>query len=141
MAVLRKNPLLRARVSDDGKHLIWPVIDGKRWVTVKEFLKGQEVEISIGKWRKKRSGRQNRYYWGVIVAALQEAAGYTTAEEAHDVLRYHLLVEHHDEGPSTVRSTKDLNTVQTEEYYARARQVIAEWFGVYVPLPNEVPEQ
>ncbi len=63
------------------------------------------------------------------------------AEEAHDVLRYHLLVEHHDEGPSTVRSTKDLNTVQTEEYYARARQVIAEWFGVYVPLPNEVPEQ
>jgi hypothetical protein len=138
---LRTNPLLHARVSDDGERIIWPVVEENRWNTVKQFLKGREVEITIGPKRKKRSGRQHRYYFGVICKALQEAAGYTTAEEAHEVLKAHLLVEHHDQGPPTVRSTKALTTAEAEEYYERCRQVIAEWTGEYVPLPNEIPEE
>jgi hypothetical protein len=138
MAALRTNPLLLARI--EGGKVVWQGIDKKRWETVKTFLEGQDVEISIGRRQKKRSNRQNRYYWKVIVGALREAMGCTTQEEAHDVLRLHLLVEHHDQGPATIKSTAKMTTAETEEYYERCRQVIAEWYGVYVPLPNEVPE-
>jgi hypothetical protein len=138
MPALRQTPLLRAHI-DENCNVVWHGIDGKRWQTIKEFL-NKDVEISIGPYRKIRSGRQNRYYWKAIVATLQEAMGCTTKEEAHDVLRLHLLVEHHDEGPATIKSTATMTTVETEEYYARCRQVIAEWFGIYVPLPNEVIE-
>lgn len=136
---LRTNPLLRARI--EGGKVVWQGLDGKRWAAVKTFLEGQEVEISIGKFRKKRSGQQNKYYWSCVVAAIAEAAGYSTAEEAHDALRLHFLLKHQDRGMPTIGSTTDLSTVEFEDYLAKVRQLAAEMFGIYIPLPNEVPDE
>ena len=139
MPPLRTNPLLRARI--ENGQVVWQGIDGKRWETVKNFLEGCEVEITIGKRRKKRSGKQLRYYWAVIVAMIAEAAGYSTPEEAHDALRMHFLLKHEEGKPPTIRSTGELSTVETEEYYSKCRQLGAELFGIYIPEPNEAPAE
>jgi hypothetical protein len=120
---------------------VWQGIDGKRWEAVKTFLEGQEVEITIGRRRKRRSLAQNSYYWGVVVEAIAEAAGYSTAEEAHDALRLHFLEKHRDGQMPTIRSTAELTTVEFEDYVAKCRQLGAEMFGIYIPDPLEVPEQ
>lgn len=139
MPALRQTPLLRARVSPDGKRIIWHGVDGKRWDTVKLFLKDQEVEITIGKWCKKRSLKQNAFLWAVVNPMVAEAAGYQTSEEAHDALRMHFLLKHGDDGKlPTIGSTAELSTVEFNDYIAKVQQLAAEQWGIYVPDPNEV---
>jgi hypothetical protein len=134
------NPVLPAFIDNEGR-VIWRADSEARWKSITEFLRNQEVEISIGRRRRKRSSRQNRYYWGVIIPMLQEASGYGTPEEMHDALRMYFLRERTDTGLPSLRSTSDLSTTETEEYYAQCRQLGAEMFdGLYIPLPNEVDE-
>jgi hypothetical protein len=137
---LRTNPLLKARVSDDGERIIWPTVEGKRFATVKKYLRGKDVAITIGPWQKKRSLSQNRYYFGVVCSMIAEEAGYSTPEEAHDALRMHFLLKHGDKPMPTIGSTTELTTVEFEEYLAKCRQLAAELWALYVPLPNEVPD-
>ncbi len=141
MPAQRQNPLLRGRVSDDGTRILWHGVDGKRFETIKKFLKGQEIDIVLAKHAKKRSGRQNRYYRGVVVEMIAEAAGYSTNEEAHDALRIHFLRVHHDDRPPTIKSTSQLTTQEFEDYLAKCRQLAAEMWGIYIPEPNEAPPE
>lgn len=133
---MTKNPILRARI-EQGR-VQWQGIDGKRFDTIKRFLEGSEVEITIGKRRKKRSLAQNAYMWGVVYAMIGEAAGYTP-EEAHEALKWRFLRVHDDSPIPTVRSTTELTTVEMEHYLAQCRQLAAELFALYIPDPNEVP--
>lgn len=96
MKTLRQNPLLRATIEPETLRVVWRGVDGKRWEAVKKFLAGQEVEITIGRYQKKRSLKQNRYLWGVVNKMVAEAGGFRTAEEAHDALRMHFLLKHGD---------------------------------------------
>lgn len=139
MPSLRTNPLLRGRVSEDGTRIIWNGLDGKRFDVVKKHLAGQEVEVTIGRKRKKRSMNQLRYYWAVPVAIIAEAAGYTP-EETHEALKWRFLKVHGESEFPTVRSTSELTTVEFEEYLAKIKQLAAEVYSEYVPDPNEVPE-
>jgi hypothetical protein len=63
---------------------------GKLWITLrKEFddyvmsLDGKTVEIVLRLPKKGRSGRQNRYYHGVVLKLISETTGYSK-DEAHD---------------------------------------------------------
>jgi hypothetical protein len=91
------NPVLPAFIDNEGR-VIWRADSEARWKSITEFLRNQEVEISIGRRRRKRSSRQNRYYWGVIIPMLQEASGYGTPEEMHDALRHVLFARAHRYG-------------------------------------------
>lgn len=137
MPPLRQNPLLKGRVSEDGTRILWHGVDGKRFDVVKKHLAGQEVEITIGRLRKKRSLKQNAYLWSVVNPMVAEAAGYSTPEEAHDALRMHFLLKHGDLPMPTIGSTTELTTVQFEEYCAKIRQLAAQMWGLYIPEPNE----
>jgi hypothetical protein len=139
MPAPRQNPVLRARI-EQGR-VSWQGIDGKRFDALKIHLEGEDVEITLQKLRRQRSGRQNRYYWGVLVAMIAEAAGYSTPEEAHDALRLHFLQKHDDGQMPTIRSTTELTTAEFEEYQSKCRQLATEMFGIYVPEPNEVVMQ
>ncbi len=138
---MRQNPLLRGRVSEDGTRILWDGLDGKRFDVIKKHLAGEQIEVVIGKRKKKRSLRQNAYMWAVVNPMIAEAAGYSTAEEAHDALRMHFLLVHNEERPDTIRSTTELTTVEMEEYLAKCRQLAAELWGIYIPEPNEVPPE
>ena len=88
-------PRLHARAKDG--QLVWQGIDGKKWDAKVRFFDGKDVEVTIRKWQLKRSNQQNSYYWGVVVAMIAEAAGYTP-EEAHDALRMQFLEAHGSTG-------------------------------------------
>ena len=93
-----------------------------------------EVIMKVTKKKKDRSNKQNRYYRGVVVKMLSDQLGYE-AEEIHSILgQMFLLVD----GPYPfVRSTKDLTTVEMEEFLARVRRWASVEHGMYIPNPNE----
>jgi hypothetical protein len=100
---------------------------------------------------RKRSNAENRYYFGVVckhaTAAFSEADGVNVKqEEAHERLKRECNGRYSErtsrETGETVTelvgmSTRELSTIEFETYLDKCRLFLAEWFGVYVPLPNE----
>ena len=105
------------------------------------------VELTIRKVYRRRSVPQNAYYWGVIVSiaaeCLTDAAGeVVTSQQAHEVLKLQCNpVEVANQGTGEVLkipgTTTQMTTTQAEEYYERCRRWLADFFGAYVPEPNE----
>jgi len=114
--------------------------DKKKLFSILKNLKGSHA-VGIKKDKSKRSGNQNRYYWGVVLAYLSEETGFTK-EEAHQLmqrmfLRYDKSV--FDGAAETfVRSTTSLNTLEMEEYLENIRIFALSELGTYIPLPNEI---
>jgi hypothetical protein len=98
---------------------------------------GKVVEVFVRLFKTQRSLNQNRYYWGVVVAMIAEEAGYSL-EEAHEALKFRFLAIHNGSLLPTVRSTTTLNTAEMEEYLESIRRFAAEFYGIVIPLPNEI---
>lgn len=106
-----------------------------------------DLVITIEKAYGKRSSYQNRYYWGVVIPCFCMAAHDTTGEEwskevAHDTLKGRFLSrefinEETGEVLNIIKSTTELSTAGFMEYIENCRKFILEWFGAYVPDPNE----
>ena len=69
------------------------IIDGEikldnenEWDELYKKYAGQAVEISVRFLGKKRNGKQNRFYWKVVVNGLASYFGYT-ADEMHKALK------------------------------------------------------
>jgi hypothetical protein len=98
---------------------------------------GKRVQITVSAVKKRRSLRQNAYYWAVIVPMLGNHLGYTT-EQMHEALKAeHLSERDPNTGLLRIRSTSDLPTTEFEAYCSRLRQWASEFFSLYIPDPNE----
>jgi hypothetical protein len=102
---------------------------------MREFAEAP-VELTVRRLRKRRSDRQHRYYFGVVVAMLAEFTGYTS-DEMHDALKWKFLRVDPESSLPTVRSTTSLTTVEFEDFLERVRTWAAADVGVVIPLPNE----
>lgn len=111
-------------------------------------FEGQWVSITVRVRRKRRSLKQNRFYFGVILPLaaefMRDLGNDMDDEEAHNWLKEHVgkLVKN-VESPSgvrtrTIRSSRDLTTAEWEDYMQRIRAWAAE-FDLMLPLPNEPP--
>lgn len=119
-------------------------------------FRGHRIEVRVRRLRKRRSGEQNRYYWGALIPAVLRAfidagndlqeANPEHRELIHEFLKGKFLdngLEFHDadgtlhKGPP---STTRLTTVEQEEYHDRIRQFAAEYLNTSIPLPNEQAE-
>jgi len=77
---------------------IWRVVvkEGRMLFHAKEeFLKylttiEGECQLTVKKWYKNRTDRENRYYWGVVVEVLRDFFGYTK-DEMHDAVKWQFL--------------------------------------------------
>lgn len=127
-------PVFLARVDHTGR--IKPD-RGHAFLSYVKGFAGQVVEVVVRRPRKHRSDRQNRYYWGVLIAILAEHCGYTS-EELHEALKWKFLRVEADGPLPTVRSTTSLSTVEFEEYLEKVRIWASTDLDVYIPLPNEV---
>jgi hypothetical protein len=98
----------------------------------------QVVNINLSKERKKRTSKENNFYWGVIIKILGDFFGYTS-QEMHDALKYQFLRIEIPGKPITIKSTADENftTIDAEKYYEQIRQWAAREYGVFIPLPGE----
>jgi hypothetical protein len=100
---------------------------------------------------KKRTDRENKYYWGVVVKHANKAFNDNdgikySPEQSHDKLKENCngkVVEITSRRTGEVKyeqvglSTANLSTAEFETYLEKCRLFLNEWFGVYVPLPNE----
>jgi hypothetical protein len=104
-------------------------------------LIGQRVEVLVRLPKNKRSERQNRYYWGVVVQMLSEFTGHTP-DEIHDHLKWRFLRVAADAANNrplvTVRSTAALATAEFEKFLEDVRMWAGQALSVHIPLPNEV---
>lgn len=95
-----------------------------------------EVQVIVRKKRKDRSNNQNRYYFGVIIKILSDETGYFP-QEIHEAMKIKFLQIEGAKFP-VARSTSDLSTVETEDYYSKIRMWASSELGIYIPNPNEI---
>lgn len=94
--------------------------------------------------KKKRTTRQNKYYWGVIIKHFQRLFYNASGDEdflfdkeiTHEQLKNRLLTRDIN-GEKYVKSSKKLNTLEWEAYCNRCRDYAMTIFNHYIPLPKE----
>lgn len=99
------------------------------------------VRLTLEPWTRRRSGNQNRYYWGVLLAALAEETGHTP-DELHVALRRHYLPASVVGRLEIAESTTELEPAEFETYLERIRADAAtgELIGapLRIPAPHEL---
>jgi hypothetical protein len=117
---------------------------------------GKLINVTIERYYKKRSNKQNRYYWGVIIEhwknILREQWGEVlTAKEVHSFLKTNLNFEEYvdpDTGeiltnPMTKgairkpKSTTENTTITQEDYHKSCRDLAWEMFEYPIPKPKK----
>lgn len=105
------------------------------------------ISVTLHKKRNKRSNKQNAYYWGVIIPIMQNAIKNEYGEiylvnEVHEFLKTNcnfkeIVKEETGQILRKVKSTKENNTKEQEEFMQRCRTLAKDFFNVEIPLPNE----
>lgn len=104
----------------------------------RQALEGRRVAATIH--RPKRSNRENRYYWKVVVKGMARGWGYFPweSERVHSAIKLMFLTTQEEGKPPEIRSTADLTTVEFEELMSRIRSYAAVELGELIRKPNEV---
>ena len=105
-------------------------------------LKNSAVEIVLRKKRVHRSDKQNRYYWGVVIAEIASCAGYRKADayQLHDALAFKFLPLQNcpiTGSPRRMR-TPDTDTAEFSAYLEQVIQWAAETWGVVILEAHQV---
>lgn len=110
---------------------------------------GKPVVLTLEKKSRKRSTRQNAYYWGVIidisVQAFRNTGHAITPEQVHEIFKYKFLktvIPNLETGEPLeyIKSTSELSTSDFMDYVAEIQQYMAETFDCYLPDPLEFIE-
>ena len=112
-------------------------------------LENLHATVTVSRYRKPRSDRENRYYWGVIIKMLAEEFGSNkdgveASDWWHEFLKTKFLKEIRYKKFKNkqlrlvrVKSTTELSTVEAEKYYEDIRRWAATELQFYLPLPGE----
>lgn len=114
-------------------------------------FEGSRVIITLKKYRKSRSNKQNAYYHGCLIpyvidglVAMGTSKGLLSSENVHEMLKAKFLGEDiaNDNGEfiRINRSTTDLTTVEFLEYIDSIQIWASEFLNIYIPSPNEQSE-
>lgn len=109
-------------------------------VTIPDLKPKTTVHVSVKYLRPKRSGRQNNYYWGVMLPAILADRRFRrwTADQLHEAFKEKFLSEIDPvTGLLKMGSTADNDTSEQELYYDQIKLWAAENWDIYVPDPNE----
>jgi hypothetical protein len=98
---------------------------------------GKPITITLGLKRKPRSGKENNYYWGVVIDRIVLKTG-SPADSVHDAMKLKFLLVTDEKLGVTTRSTASLSTVEMEDYLEKIREWALDWLELRIPLPNEV---
>ena len=103
--------------------------------------KDQEVIITVKK-RGRRSDKQNRWYWGIVVTEirlrLKELGHNLTADEVHTFLKekfnpVNLISEHGELIATFPGSTTEFNKIEFSDYCERIRDWAAQTLEIVIP--------
>lgn len=127
------------------------IVNRKHFDSDLEVFEGSRVIITMKKYRKSRSNKQNAFYHGCLIpyvidglVAMGTNKNLLSAENVHEMLKAKFLGEdipnEHGEFIRINWSTTDLSTTEFMEYIADIQQWAAEFLGIYIPSPNEQSE-
>jgi hypothetical protein len=106
--------------------------------------------ISVCKHRRRRTDRQNRYYWPCFVQPfaeqLQAQGEAISDDDAHEILKTRFLRKSvidlkTGEAFEYVRSTTELNTAEFNQYLDQCAAFLADYFNLQIPEPSIYREQ
>ena len=103
-------------------------------------LNNKKVEVVVRKPEKKRTDKQNAYYWAVLVRMIADDTGDDT-ESTHFFLKSLFLKDYkivNRKRYTIVGSTKKLNTIKFEKYNNQIRKWAAEELNLSIPEPKEI---
>lgn len=109
----------------------------ERYVVHLAKLEGQNIELIVRKETKTRSGQQNRYYWGVVLAVLSECTGYDP-EQMHDAMKEKFASKRTEAGLLITERTSKMDTTRFSEYIEGIKRWAAEYLECYIPDAGEV---
>ena len=127
-------------------------VKGKRPVNLNALNKAfeqfdtMEIDITIEKHKKKRTKRQNDYWFGVVVPMVQmgimQHGTLVTLEQTHEMLKgmfleFDVPISEDGEFVTMTKGTSSLDTVEFNELIGNVQQWSAEMLGVVIPDPNE----
>ena len=87
---------------------------------------GRRVTVSVSRYRKPRTIKQNNALHGIAIKMLSDHLGYEM-EEMKGIIKWVFKVKH----------TSELSTVEENELYARIQRWSAQEFNLIIPDPNE----
>lgn len=115
------------------------------WREALSHLKGQRVTVEIEREEHRRSNRQNRWYFGVVVPLVGEYLSRgrelpLSKDQVHHVLVSAFLGQEETPlGPAPIK-TSLLTTAQFSGYCERIQAHAATEWGLFIPGPNEPVE-
>jgi len=105
---------------------------------LRKFVEGEKLIFTLERYKKTRSGQQNRYYHGVVLAHIAEHTGNST-EELHEIFKRMFLprefITYKGKEIQIPGSTARLNTLQFTEYIDKII-VEAGSMGISIPPPD-----
>lgn len=110
-------------------------------------MEGKRIKVRLSEVRRKCSTPQKRYYWGVIIPAIQrmftEAGDILDAEEVHMYLKEHVgkLVRFvKDPTGARLKIVRSITDTETPEFsqYLECIWAWAAQMGCQISSPNEV---
>jgi len=101
-----------------------------------QSLEDCEVSVVIKKWRKCRSGEQNKFLWGVVYQTISDFTGYET-EDLHNHFKAHFLSKKVGK-LTTTYSTSGLNSKEFTEYIEKIRRFADTQLELRIPNANEI---
>jgi len=108
-----------------------------QWTRYLQTMEGVECDITVTKYRKKRSLPQNAYFHGVVCVILGNHWGYDV-DEAHSAICTEFLTVSEEGKPDYVRSTTDLNTEEFNDFLEQVKMWASQYWGVFIPDPEKV---
>lgn len=131
------SPAFHGRVDEAGTLKLPPAVRGLLTRHL-QALRGKSVTMTVKPFRKHRTDRQSRYYFGVVVPLIAEHCGYEK-EEMHELLAMRFLRMDDDPvtGSPRRKHTPETDTKEFAEYVDACIRLASE-LGVYIPDPGEV---
>jgi len=123
--------------------------DRRRLYGVLKRQRGK-CRVEICKYRRRRSDRQNRFYWPCFVhpfaSFLREQGEAITDEDAHEILKHRFLRrEVVDDKTGEVmpytKSTTELTTTEFNQYLDLCAAWLNDMFGFVMPDPQDYHER
>jgi hypothetical protein len=129
-------PTFVGTVNERGQLDFAPAVRGLMRAHLLRMKPGAPVEVTLKRWRDKRSSRANRYYFGVVIPLIAEHCGYDK-QEMHELLAMRFLRIEDDPitGAPRRKSTPDTESDEFAEYVDRCIVFGAE-LGVEIPPPT-----
>jgi len=99
-----------------------------------------EVYITCETKKRKRSLKQNAYYWGVALKYISDETGYSV-DETHSLMKTFFMKKHLDfrgKRYTIIQSTASLSSLAFMEYIEQVKQWAAAELALSIPSPDEI---